>query len=65
MGILLKAKEKSEIKRNNLSSASDNSQEQDFAKWKKCVAAFAKTTENVVHFCCDFDLDKGEKFREF
>lgn len=46
------------------SSVSNNSQEQDFAK-RKTVPAFAKSTEDVVLFCCDSDLDKGEKFRRF
>lgn len=35
------------------------------AKRKTMPACYAKTTENVVHFCCDSDLDKGEKFRGF
>ena len=63
MGILLKAWKKEGMKVLMFyGSVSNDSQEQDFAK-RRTVPAFAKTTENVVHFCCDSDLDKGEKFK--
>lgn len=63
MGILLKAWKKERMKGLMFyGSVSNDSQEQDFAK-RRTVPAFAKTTESVVHFCCDSDL--GEKFRGF